>query len=190
MSLSEYWFEAMSEITQWLIEARDGERNSFDKVFNALYPELRALAQARLFVGERTLNPTMLVHESYLRLIGNASLSLNDRQHFLACAARAMRAVIVDYLRQQSADKRGGLQHALTLSRNETSITTNLDWLELDQALDALDQIDPLQRELVELHFFAGVEFQEIARLRNVDERTVRRHWQRARAFLHQALAV
>jgi RNA polymerase sigma factor (TIGR02999 family) len=180
----------MSEITQWLQQASSGDKSGLNRVFDRLYPELRALANARLNSGQRTLNPTVLVHESYLRLLANDQLNLQDRRHFLACAACAMRAVVVDYVRGHSAQKRGGGEVPLTLSRGaQVANSTTVDWLELDQALDALEQIDSAQRELVELHFFAGLEFQEIAQLRGVDERTVRRHWQRARAFLHANMA-
>jgi RNA polymerase sigma factor (TIGR02999 family) len=178
------------EITQLLERARAGDRDSLDRVFEQLYPELRRLAQARIAQGDRTLSPTMLVHESYLRLVRNQQLSLTDRQHFMACAARAMRAVVVDHLRATHADKRGGGALTITLgSALGESQAADLDLLALDRAMDALDRVDAAQRELVELHFFGGLEFQEIAALRDVNEKTVRRHWQRARAFLRVQLS-
>ena len=176
----------MSEITQWLVQARSGEKAGLDRVFEALYPELRQLARARLSSGDRTLSPTALVHESWLRLSQNEGLSLVDRQHFMACAARAMRAVVIDHVRAAQADKRGGGAATVTLGEafGEKASTGGPDLLAIDQALDLLDGIDPMQRELVELHFFGGLELQEIAVARGVNEKTVRRHWQRARAFL------
>ncbi len=179
----------IGDITLLLAQARAGDRASLDQVFALLYPTLRQLAQARLAQGERTLSPTALVHESYLRLVRNQSLSLVDRQHFLACAARAMRAVVVDDLRSKMADRRGGGVAALSIDAAlDQPGSAEVDLLALDAALDALDSVDSAQRELVELHFFGGVDFVEIAQLRGIHEKTVRRHWQRARAFLHAQL--
>jgi RNA polymerase sigma factor (TIGR02999 family) len=178
----------MGDITSWLRNAALGDRDSFDRIFEALYPHLHALAEAKLSSHERTLNPTALIHECYLRLFGNTQLELTDRQHFLACAGRAMRAVIVDHYRVRNAQKRGGAWVSVSFNEQSLQSSDELDWQALNEALDALNSFAPAQRELVELHFFAGVEFQEIARIRQVDERTVRRHWQRARAFLHAQL--
>jgi RNA polymerase sigma factor (TIGR02999 family) len=175
----------MAEITQWLEEARSGDRASLDRVFEALYPELRRLAQSRLAAGEHTLSATALVHESYMKLAGNRELDLVDRHHFMACAARAMRAIVIDQLRASHADKRGGGAPTITLGAALGQFDeADVDLLALDQALDRLDALDPAQRELVELHFFGGIEFQQIAEVRAVNEKTVRRQWQRARAFL------
>lgn len=174
-----------SEITALLAQARGGRREALDAVFERLYPALRRTARSRMLETEGTLTPTVIVHEAWLRMSCNAGLSLLDRHHFMACAARAMRAVAVDHLRASSADKRGGGAVTITLSAALSEAhSESPDLLAIDQALDALDALDPAQRELVELHFFAGLQFQEIAVLRAVDERTVRRHWQRARAFL------
>jgi RNA polymerase sigma factor (TIGR02999 family) len=178
----------MGDITAWLRSAALGDRASFDRIFEALYSHLHVLAEAKLRSHERTLNPTALIHESYLRLFDNVQLDMKDRQHFLACAGRAMRAVIVDHYRERGAQKRGGAWVSVTFNEQSLQSCDELDWQALDDALDALNGFAPDQCELVELHFFAGVEFQEIARIRQVDERTVRRHWQRARAFLHAQL--
>ncbi len=177
----------MGEITEWLRAANDGDGSAISRVFDRLYPELRKLAGARFSAGASTLSPTALVHESYLRLLGNEQLSLQSRLHFLACAGRAMRLIVIDHMRQQSAQKRGGQKPVeLTLAGIVEAI--DCDWIALDQALHRLEAVNPELRELVELHFFAGVEFQDIALLRGVDERTVRRHWQRAKALLLQWL--
>jgi len=136
------------------------------------------------------LSATALVNEAWLKLAGGTAPPISDRQHFLACAARAMRLVIVDHARAVHAAKRGGGQPEVDL--DPALLPADLDPVELlaiDQALEALDAIDPAQRELVELHWFAGFDFVEIATLREVDERTVRRAWQRARAFLATQLS-
>jgi RNA polymerase sigma factor (TIGR02999 family) len=176
------------EITTLLSRARSGERSCLDQVFALLYPELRRLAQSRLM--DSSHSATALVHDCYLRLARSGDLSLQDRSHFMATAARAMRSVLVDQHRAAHADKRGGGQVEVTLgAAAEMQIGVGTDMLALDAALDALDQLDPAQRELVELHFFAGLELKDIAELRGVSEKTIGRHWQRARAFLRVQLA-
>lgn len=180
----------MSEITELLIRARDGDRASLDAVFARLYPELKKLAARRGAGREATLSATALVNEAWLKLTAGETPPLADRQHFLACAARAMRLVIVDHTRSVHAAKRGHGQAAADI--DPALLPADLDHeqlLAIDQALEALDAIDPTQRELVELHWFAGLDFVEIAAVRAVNERTVRRAWQRARAFLAAQLS-
>lgn len=180
----------MSEITELLIRARDGDRACLDAVFARLYPELKRLAARRAAGADATLSATALVNEAWLKLTGGDTPQLVDRQHFLACAARAMRLVVVDQARAVHAAKRGGGQPPIDV--DPALLPEDIDpaeMLAIDQALDALDAIDPAQRELVELHWFAGLDFVEIAALRAVNERTVRRAWQRARAFLAAQLS-
>jgi RNA polymerase sigma factor (TIGR02999 family) len=183
----------MSEITEWLATARDGDSAALDRVFQALYPELRRLAQSR-GSAERTLTPTALVHEVYLRLLGSAKLTLNDRRHFLACAARAMRAVLVDHARRRSAYKRGGPGEDIDIDSIDPAlldigVAGDDQLLDLDSALVALDRFNPRLRSVVELHYFAGLEFERIAELHDCSLRTIKREWSRARAFLHARLA-
>lgn len=181
----------MSEITQLLASARDGEPDQVEKVFALLYDELRQLAASRLGNGNQTLSPTALVHEVFLRLTANQDLNLNDRRHFFACAARSMRCIIIDHARRASAERRGGDLARITLNEGligEGGAGTDADLLSLDQALDRLDQVDPRQCEVVELHYFAGLTFAEIAALHECTERTALRQWERARAFLHAQL--
>lgn len=181
----------MGEITAWLARANGGDPAALDRVFEALYPELRNLARARAAAGERTLTPTVLVHEAYLRLLGNEALALNDRHHFLACAARAMRAIVVDHARRRSAAKRGGPGDDVALDEVEFAlgVGSDDDLIALDGALDALERINPKLRQVVELRYFAGLEFEDIASLFDCSLRTAKREWERARAFLHAQLA-
>lgn len=175
----------MSEITELLLRARAGDRDSLDAVFARLYPELKQLARRRAAGAEATLSPTALVNEAWLKLSAGAVPQLADRQHFLACAARAMRLIVVDEARRVHAAKRGHGPAVAGLDAIRIAVEVDhAELLAIDQALDALDVLDPEQRELVELHWFAGLDFVEIAALRGVNERTVRRGWQRARAFL------
>jgi RNA polymerase sigma factor (TIGR02999 family) len=182
----------MSEITQWLVLARSGDSGALERVFAALYPELRRLAQGRAAAGERTLTPTALVHEVYLRMLGSAHLELNDRRHFLACAARAMGAVAIDHARRRSAHKRGGRGDDIGIDAIELELLgvgSDDELIELDAALSALEKFNPKLRQVVELHFFAGLEFENIAELFDCSLRTIKREWSRARAFLHAQLA-
>lgn len=180
----------MAEITQLLQQARNGDRASLDRVFEALYPELRRAAQWRGQGASATLSPTALVNELYLRMSRAERLELVDRRHFLACAARAMRGLMVDAARASSAQKRGGGEQAVTLTVNLAAPAAEpVDLLDLDRALQRLDALDPDLRELVELRFFAGLEFSELAELRGVSVRTLQRAWTRASAFLAAQLS-
>jgi RNA polymerase sigma factor (TIGR02999 family) len=175
----------MAEVTQ-LLNPDDGEPD-LKAVFDHLYPELKRLAQARLQVmsAGQTLTPTVLVHEAFDRLINARELDLAGRRHFFATAGKCMRHIIVDHLRSGSAMKRGGNQISITLTENLAGEGDVTNLLDLDRALDELDQIRPLQRELVELRFFAGLPMTEIAELLEMSDRSAWREWDKARAFLH-----
>ncbi len=179
----------MSEITRLLNDAAEGP--DLKAVFDRLYPELKQLARARLAALSQgqTITPTVLVHEAYMRLVQAEKLELTGRRHFFACAGRAMRNIVVDHLRAAGAQKRGGDQVAITLSDRLGEDGPGENILDLDQALDELDQINPRQRELVEMKFFAGLPVNEIADLMGLSHRTAWREWQRARAFLHARIA-
>lgn len=183
--------EAMdaAQITQLLKQAESGDAASLAAVFESLYPELRRLAAARLRGGGHTLSPTVLVHEFYLRLSDGQGLSLHSRRHFFAAAAKAMRWIVVDQARRRSADKRGGGSSAVTLSERMTAVPDDGEVLALHEGLEVLDRIDPRRREVVELRYFVGLEFSEVAELLECSERTAKRDWARARAFLHALLA-
>lgn len=175
----------MGEITELLARARSGDRDSFDRVFAELYSELRRMAAQRSPGAGDTLSPTVLVNELYLKFSSGRGLQSLDRGHFLATAARAMRGLAVDHARAARAGKRGGGLDPVTLTAQLAGAGGDpIDLIALDRALDRLDAIDPGLRELVELHWFAGLDFVEIAAMRKVNERTVRRGWTRACAFL------
>lgn len=175
----------MGEITELLGAVRGGDKAALGRVFDTLYPELQRLARSRIDAGERSLTPTVLVHEAYLRLVGSASLSLSDRRHFMACAARVMRAIMIDHARRRSAGKRGGGERALPIDDAELRIEgQDSEMLALDEALLRLDAVSARQREVVELRFFGGLNFDQIAVLLECGVRTAQRDWDRARAFL------
>lgn len=163
-----------------------------DRLFGDIYHELRALARrqlARLSPGQ-TLSPTALVHEAYLKL-ADRSGHLQDQQHFRALAARAMRQVIVDYVRNRRAQKRNPGLPVTTLSDVALAVDAGEDdLLALDEALDQLEALDERQARIVEMRFFGGLQVDEVASALGVSERTVKREWQKARAFLLDALRI
>jgi RNA polymerase sigma factor (TIGR02999 family) len=179
------------DIEQLLDAWRQGDASAANELFRVTYQDLRRLARvqlARRRPGE-TPATTALVHEAYLKLAERSSLPLVDRQHFLALAARAMRQILVDHVRQKAAAKRGaGLQGSLSVTDAASPPTLTVDLLALDEALNDLASLSPRQVRVVELRFFAGLEFEEIAGLLDVSSRTAKREWQHARVFLHHAL--
>ncbi|WP_454832854.1 ECF-type sigma factor [Pseudoxanthomonas wuyuanensis] len=179
-----------NEITRLLTQARNGEPQRLGAVFEALYPELHRIAVSRAGGRERTLTPTVLVNELYLRLSGGGLPQLADRRHFFVAAAQAMRWILVDHARRGDADKRGGGLVAVTLEEGLVDAGADRDTqiLALHEGLEALEQINPQQRQVVELRYFAGLGFAEIAGLLDCSERTAKREWERARAFLHSLL--
>jgi RNA polymerase sigma factor (TIGR02999 family) len=168
-----------------------GEAAAVDHLFAELYEDLATMARARLRRGQRvTLADTgALVHESWLRLQG-AARGFEDRGHFLAHAARVMRSVIVDIARRSHAERRGGDAVFVTLDTQvgDAVAADGAEVLEVSEALDALDALDPRLARVVEMRYFAGLTEEEIAVALGVSYRTVRRDWEKARAFLVTAL--
>jgi RNA polymerase sigma factor (TIGR02999 family) len=166
--------------------------DSSDHLFATLYNELHRLADSHLKRSGRdlTLSPTTLIHEAWLDLSSRRALDFPDRARFLAYAARAMRGIVIDYARQSRAQKRGGDAFQITLhpdlANPQAQDATELS--RLSEALDDLSRLEPELAELVDLHFFCGYSFGEIAELRSVSERTVQRGWRKARLLLHHAL--
>ncbi len=182
------------EITVLLDAARGGDREAMDRVLATLYQELHGMARRQLAGQQQghTLDATALVHEAYLKLIGRepGAVRFDDRSHFFAYAASAMRSVIVDYARQRLAQKRGGDLHRVTDLPDDIEGGVNLDedMLGLDRALEQLTSVDPRLTKVVELRYFAGLSELEIAALLERSERSVRRDWQKARMYLLASL--
>ncbi|MCL1635081.1 ECF-type sigma factor [Luteimonas sp. SX5] len=180
-----------NEITLLLDAARDGDRVALDRVLSTLYQELHAMARRQL-AGQHghTLDATALVHEAYLKLIGRREAQFDDRAHFFAYAASAMRSVVVDYARQRLAQKRGGDLHRVTDLPEDVEGGLRLDeeMLGLDTALTRLSAVDQKLAQVVELRYFAGLSELEIAALLKRSERSIRRDWQKARLFLLASL--
>lgn len=179
------------EITGLLSELRTGGRDALDRVFSLVYDELHSCARRELRPGGggQTLSPTVLVHEVYLKLADAAPLALEDRRHFWALAARAMRQIVIDHARRALAQKRGGGARAVTLELADTSQTVELaDLVSLDRALGALEELDERLARTVELRFFGGLSVEETAEAMTVSPRTVKREWRKARAFLQRSM--
>ena len=178
------------EITQYLSAARQGDRAALDRVFSRVYDEVRriATAQVRRAGGENTLSTTAVVHEAYLRLAGGAPVAWEDRGHFFAVAARAMRQVLLNHARSHLAQKRGGVR-PLSLDGVTIAIDAKVaELIEMDSALDRLETLDERLGRVVELRYYAGLTVEETAEVLGVTDRTIKRDWQTARAFLYREL--
>lgn len=172
-------------VTQWLARARAGEAGALDAAYAAVYDELKRAARLQLRRMRDAFETTALVHEAYLKLAGGAQLAALDRNHLLALSARAMRQVLVDDARVRKADKRGGGQQALTLTeRLDAGERAVVEVLALDELLQALHRADERAAQIVELRYFGGYSETEIAQMLGISDRTLRRDWRRARAFL------
>jgi RNA polymerase sigma factor (TIGR02999 family) len=162
-----------------------------DPLFTSLYAELRQIAQSALRRSgpQLTLSPTTLLHEVYLDISKRDSLQFPDRSHFMAYASRAMRGLIIDYARERRAQKRGGGFDITALPTVAPDVAVDVNELQpLSDALDELATFDPELAELVDLKFFCGFSFTEIAAMRSTSERTIRRDWSKARMLLHRSL--
>jgi RNA polymerase sigma factor (TIGR02999 family) len=182
----------MAEITQLLANARAGDQHAHSELADAVYGELHRIA-ARLMSRERadhTLQPTALVHEAYMALVGQQEKNWENRAHFFAVAAQCMRRILVDHARRVNAQRRGGGRRKIELD-DGLAITDSdsAELLAIDEALERLMKTDPRMGRVVELRFFAGMTEEEIARVLNVNARTVKRDWSFARTWLHAELA-
>ena len=181
-----------AHVTELLRHYGDDGRDAFDRLFPAVYDELRRIARHHM-QRERaghTLGTTALVHECYLNLVDQTRTSWQDRTHFYAVASKAMRHILIDYARRRTAQKRGGDRNQVTLDDAMAAVETQAaELMALDEALTALAERHPRMAQVVECRFFGGMTVKEIAAALDVSARTVERDWTRAKAYLHQALA-
>lgn len=184
--------ENSPNITQMLQEWSDGNQNVLTELMPLVYGELRRQA-ARYLRRERvghTLQTTALIHEAYLKLIDQRNVKWQNRAHFFAIAAQAMRRILVDYARERNREKRGGaaenlpFEEAFQLAAKEK----NVDLVALDEALNKLAEFDARQARIVELRYFSGLSIDETAEILGVSGATVRRDWNIAKAWLHQQI--
>ena len=179
------------QVTHLLDAAGAGDATAQRELYELAYVELKRIARSTLNRpgAPRALNPTTLVHEAYVKIARGAVSGLNDSQHFYSLFARAMRQVLLDIGRQSASQRHGGGQQQTELNERIADELRPLDeLLEIDAALQHLEEADPELARIVEWHFFAGLSFVEIAAALDLSERTVRRHWDMARAFLLDAL--
>jgi RNA polymerase sigma factor (TIGR02999 family) len=182
-----------SDVQELITSAEAGDALAAEQLFTALYDELHRLARHNLRKGggAMTLGATTLLHEAYLNISGQEDVAFPDRARFLAYASRAMRRLVIDYSRRRGAQKRGR-EFEITLVGDEpppqAAIELAKELEPLGEALEELAAVDPALAQLVDLHFFCGYAFTEIATMRGVSERTVQRDWRKARMLLHSAL--
>ncbi len=179
------------EVTQLLADWGKGDRSALDKLLPLVHSELRRIAQ-RQMSQERpghTLQATALVNEAYLKLAGQQGFDWQNRAHFFAVCAQVMRHILIDHARAHARDKRGGgavkvsLNDALVVVEDQTA-----HFIALDEALRVLERLDPQKGKIVELRYFGGLSVEEAAEVMNISPRTVRREWQRAKAWLYRMM--
>jgi len=179
-----------ADITVYLAAARQGDRAALDEVFRRVYGEIHRLARAQIrrCGPQPTLSASVVVHEAYLKLARAPAVAWEDRSHFFAVAARAMRQVLLNHARRHLAAKRGGGRPVPLDSVDQPIDPCAAELVDLDVALGRLGALDPRLERVVELRFFGGLTEQETAEVLGVTDRTVRRDWRAARAFLHREL--
>ena len=183
--------DPQGEVTRLLCEVRDGHQGAMEQLLPLVYDELRRLAGGyfRRERSDHTLQPTALVHEAYLKLVGQRSLQWENRGHFLGVAATLMRRILLDYARTHRAEKRGGGDQKVML--DEGMAVTELravEMISLDLALTKLASLDPEQARIVELRFFGGLSVEETAELMKISPATVKRYWASAKAWLYREI--
>jgi RNA polymerase sigma factor (TIGR02999 family) len=184
-----------TEITQVLREWRNGDAAAFDRLTDRVYEQLRLLADQALAKdwGNKSLQPTELVHEAYLRLVDASHCDWASRSHFFGVAARLMRQILVDRARSRLAQKRGGGALKVSIQSVEIEVADPgpqaIDLISLDLALRELTDLDRDQGRIVELRFFAGMTVEETAEILGVSPRTIKRDWRLAKAWLRRRLS-
>ena len=180
-----------NRVTNLLIRWRSGDREALDALLPVVYEELRRLARHYLHLERpgHTLQSTALVHEAYVRLVGQNPPEWKDRAHFFGVAARLMRQILVDHARINRAEKRGGDSLKLTLNEGVIGAKSkDLDLLALDDALNGLAQISPQQSQIIESRFFSGLSIEDTSEVLGISPATVKRSWTAARAWLFREM--
>jgi RNA polymerase sigma factor (TIGR02999 family) len=189
--------EGPGEITALLQEASRGNKEAFDRLLPLVYDELKRVARGKLRLERpgHTLSPTALVHEAYFKLVGQTRTDWQNARQFFAVASQAMRRILIDYAKQRRAAKRGGSAHRLPLDEAEDVPAGALfsddqaeELLALDGALTRLAEFNPVGAKVVQYRFFGGMSLEEVGELMGTSERTARRAWSMAKAWLRQEL--
>jgi RNA polymerase sigma factor (TIGR02999 family) len=181
----------MNDVTRILNAASNGDARAASELLPLVYQELRRLAASKMS-GEnpnQTLQATALVHEAWLRLVGNESKKWNDRTHFFAAAAEAMRCILVDNARRKRAQRHGGGQQRIEIPEIAVAFTPDDEQLlAVNDALEKFDKLDPQKAELVKLRYFVGMTIEESAEAMSISKATAKRHWAFARAWLAEEM--
>jgi RNA polymerase sigma factor (TIGR02999 family) len=180
----------MSEVTVLLEAARQGDAQAAQQLLPLVYEELRRLAAAKMALEApgQTLQPTALVHEAWLRLTGDENRRWNDRTHFFAAAAEAMRRILVENARRKRAQRHGGGQQRVQLDDVSLATPSDDQLLAVDEALEKFAAQDKPKAELVKLRFFVGLTLEEAAEVLGISASTAKRHWTYARAWLFEEI--
>lgn len=179
------------DVTQLLIAYGEGDRRALDQLLPIVYAELHqiALRHMRRERADHTLNATALVHEAYLKLMDQDQVSWQNRAHFFAIASRVMRQILISYARKHNAEKRGGGQPNTILDGKEIALGERADeLLALDEALTRLSSFDERLAQVVEYRFFGGLTIEETATVMEISTMTVKRDWNKAKAWLYREL--
>ena len=179
-----------STISALMGAAERGDGAAADALFSALYAELHRLARRELARpgAAVSLGATTLLHEAYLDMAARDGPSFPDRARFMGYAARVMRGLIIDHARERHAQKRGGLFEITALDTDAMDVADHRELSQISEVLDELGKVEPVLAEVVDLKFFCGFSFGEIAAMKGVSERTVQRNWEKARIYLHRRI--
>jgi len=180
------------DITQLLLRWSDGDRSALDQLLPLVYDEMRRMARSylRRHPQQSVLQPTVLVHEAYMKLVNQQQVHWQNRAQFFGLAAKVMRDLLVDHARQAHAAKRGGGNYSVSLTEaDRLGQQKDFNLIALDEALQRLAALDERHSRVVEMKFFAGLTIEEIAEALNVSHATVERDWSLARAWLHRELS-
>jgi RNA polymerase sigma factor (TIGR02999 family) len=181
----------MSEVTRILEAIERGESKATEELLPLVYGELRRLANFKMAheAANHTLQPTALVHEAWLRLAGAENQRWQNRNHFFAAAAEAMRRILIERARRRQRIRHGGGQERVDIDEVQIATHENDErWLQIHEALDQLAQDDPVKAQVVKMRFFVGMADREVAEVLGLSERTVERHWAYAKAWLFRAI--
>lgn len=182
---------SQKDVTQLLNAWANGDQSARDKLLSLIYPDLKRRARSlmRWERSDHTLQPTALIHEAYIRIVGEADTDWENREHFYKFATTVMRRILVDYARMRGADKREGSRKKLTLDElGLPAEEKDIDLLALDEALTQFEKVDPLRSGIVELRFFGGFSVEEVAELTRLSVATVKRYQRTALAWLRDSI--